>query len=249
MALGDILGRVGSILSANVNELLDRAEDPVKMSAEFLRQANNELSEVRHEVAMVIASYEDTRRAYSENEADITDWQRKAAMALTAGREDLARKAVAEKQREEKENNDLEAVLAEQKKQVDALKDAADSLQRKISDMEHQRDVLVAQHRTAIARQHVQQVAAGIGKSRALEGFERLKQKTQHEMSVATAMESMGPTSLEDEFKALEQSGSGDAGVDSELEAMKQQLGLAAPRATPELLAPASQPPTSETGA
>ena len=67
MALGDILGRVGSILSANVNDLLDRAEDPVKMSAEFLRKANSELAEVRHEVAMVIASYEDTRRAYSEN--------------------------------------------------------------------------------------------------------------------------------------------------------------------------------------
>lgn len=241
MALGDILGRVGSILSANVNELLDRAEDPVKMSAEFLRQANNELGEVRHEVAMVIASYEDTRRAYSENEADIADWQRKGALALQAGREDLARKAIAEKQREEKENNDLEAVLVEQKKQVDALKDASEKLQRKIADMEHQRDVLVAQHRTAIARQHVQQVAAGIGKSRALEGFERLKQRTQHEMSVATAMESMGTTSLEDEFKALEEGTGGDSNVDSELAAMRQQMGLPAPRATPELPAAASE--------
>ena len=91
MALGDILGRAGSILSANINEMLDRAEDPVKMSAEFLRKANDEMAEVRHEVALVIASYEDTRRAHAENEQDIRDWTQKAQMALTAGREDLAR--------------------------------------------------------------------------------------------------------------------------------------------------------------
>jgi phage shock protein A len=234
MAIGDILGRVGSLLSANVNDLLDQAEDPVKMSAEFLRQANNELSEVRHEVAMVIAAYEDTRQAHAENEQDIIDWQQKAEMALSAGREDLARKALAEKQREQQENADLQAVLDEQKKQVDALKKAAEQLQAKIRDMENQRNVLVAQHRTAIARQHVQQVAAGIGKSKALDGFERLKNRTRREMSVATAMESMGSTSLEDEFKALEES-SGDVGVESELAAMKERMGLSAPRATPQL--------------
>ncbi|HEX8234946.1 MAG TPA: PspA/IM30 family protein [Abditibacteriaceae bacterium] len=234
MAIGDILGRVGSILSSNANDLLDRAEDPVKMSAEFLRTANNELGEVRHEVAMVIASYEDTKRAYVENEQDIIDWTQKAGMALQAGREDLARKALAEKQREQAENADLQDVLDEQKKQVDQLKRAAENLQRKISDMERQRDILVAQHRTAIARQHVQQVAAGIGKSKALEGFERLKKRTQREMSVATAMESLGSNSLEDEFKQLQES-SGDAGVEAELAAMKQHMGLTAPRATPEL--------------
>ncbi len=234
MALGDILGRVTTLLSSNVNELLDRAEDPVKMSAEFLRTANNELAQVRHEVAMVIASYEDTRRAFAENEADITDWHGKAELALRAGREDLARKAVAERQREEQENQDLHAVLDEQKKQVDALKSAADQLKRKISDMEHQRDVLVAQHRTAIARQHVQQVAQGIGKNKALEGFERLKKRTRHEMSLATAMESMQETTLDDEFKQLA-AADADPTVDAELEAMKQRLGLEPPRAMPEL--------------
>ncbi|HEX8835037.1 MAG TPA: PspA/IM30 family protein [Abditibacteriaceae bacterium] len=234
MALGDILGRVGSILSANVNDLLDRSEDPVKLSAEFLRKANDELAEVRHEVAMVIASYEDTRLAHSENEQDILDWQKKAQMALSAGREDLARKALAEKQREEKENADLQAVLDEQKKQVDSLKQAAESLKRKIADMESQRDILVAQHRTAIARQHVQQVAAGIGKSKALDGFERLKKRTRHEMSVATAMESLDEGSLEDEFKAL-QGEAGDVDIENELAAMKDRMGLSAPRSTPEL--------------
>ena len=118
---------------------------------------------------------------------------------------------------------------------MDALKGAAGAGQAKIRDMENQRDVLVAQHRTAIARQHVQQVAQGIGKSQALAGFERLKQRTQHEMSVATAMESMGSTSLEDEFKALEATGQGNTQVDAELEAMRSRMGLAAPRATPEL--------------
>lgn len=234
MALGDILGRVGSILSSNVNDLLDRAEDPVKMSAEFLRKANSELAEVRHEVAMVIASYEDTRRAYAENDAEIADWQGKAQLALQAGREDLARKALGEKQREEQENGDLRAVLEEQKKQVDSLKGAAEQLRAKIADMERQRDVLVAQHRTALARQHVQSVASGIGKSNALAGFDRLKQRTQHEMSVATAMESMDEGTLDDEFKQL-QSGGGDSKVEAELAAMKSNMGLAAPRATPEL--------------
>jgi phage shock protein A len=233
MALGDILGRVGSILSANVNDLLDRAEDPVKLSAEFLRQANQELGEVRHEVAMVIASYEDTKRAYQENEQDIVDWSQKAEMALKAGREDLTRKALAEKNREESENRDLEAVLQEQKKQVDALKEAAEKLQRKIADMENQRNILVAQHRTAIARQHVQQVSANIGKSKALDGFDRLKKRTQHEMSKATALEQLSGQSLEDEFAALG-AGTGDTKVEDELEAMKARLGLA-PRATPEI--------------
>jgi phage shock protein A len=234
MALGDILGRVGSVLSANVNELLDRAEDPVKMSAEFLRKANNELAEVRHEVAMVIASYEDTRRAHAENEQDIRDWTAKAEMALNAGREDLARKALAEKQREERENVDLQAVIDEQKKQVDGLKSMADKLKNKIADMERERDLLVAQHRTAIARQHVQQVASGIGKSKALEGFERLKKRTRHEMSVATAMESLDQGSLEDEFAALKGE-AGDVNIEGELAAMKAKMGLSAPRATPEL--------------
>jgi len=234
MALGNVLGRVGSILSANVNEMLDRAEDPVKMSAEFLRQGNQELGEVRHEVAMVIASYEDTKRAYNENEQDISDGTGKAEMALKANREDLARKALAEKSREEAENRDLQAVLEEQKKQVDALKEASDKLQRKIADMENQRNILVAQHRTAIARQHVQQVSANIGTSRALEGFDRLKKRTQSEMSKATALEQLSGQTLEDEFKSLE-GGDGNAQVDDELTAMKARLGLAAPRPTPAL--------------
>jgi phage shock protein A len=211
----------------------------VKLSAEFLRQANQELNEVRHEVAMVIASYEDTKRAYQENEQDIVDWSQKAEMALKAGREDLTRKALAEKNREESENRDLEAVLQEQKKQVDALKEAAEKLTRKIADMENQRNILVAQHRTAIARQHVQQVSANIGKSKALDGFDRLKKRTQHEMSKATALEQLSGQSLEDEFAALG-AGTGDTKVEDELEAMKARLGLAAPRATPEL--PSGQP-------
>jgi phage shock protein A len=128
-------------MSANVNDLLDRAEDPVKMSAEFIRQANQELADVQHEVAMVIASYEDTKRAYNENEGDIVDWTRKAEMALKASRDDLARKALAEKTREQNENRDLESVLTEQKKQVDMLKEAADKLKRKIGEMEAQRNI------------------------------------------------------------------------------------------------------------
>lgn len=242
MALGNILGRVGSLLSANVNELLDRAEDPVKMSAEFLRQGNQELSEVQHEVAMVIASYEDTKRAYNENEQDIIDWTGKAEMALKANREDLARKALAEKTREQTENRDLEAVLTEQKKQVDMLKDAAEKLKRKIADMETQRNVLVAQHRTAIARQHVAQVSANIGTSRALEGFDRLKKRTQTEMSKATAYEQLSGNTLEDEFASL--GVSSEPGVDNELEAMKARLGLAAPAttSTPELPVAGGQP-------
>ena len=232
MAIGDILGRVGSILSSNVNEMLDRAEDPVKMSAEFLRQGNQQLSEVRHEVAMVIASYEDTKRAYNENEQDIVDWTKKAEMALTAGREDLARKALAEKGREQSENHELQAVLDEQKKQVDALKEAADKLARKIADMENQRNVLVAQHRTAIARQHVQEVSTSLGKSKALDGFDRLKKRTQMEMSKATALEQLSGQSLEDEFAALEAE-SGAMPVDDELNAMKARMGLGG-RATPE---------------
>ena len=246
MALGDVLGRVGSLLSANVNDLLDRAEDPVKMSAEFLRQGNQQLSEVRHEVAMVIASYEDTKRAYNENEQDIADWTGKAEMALKAGRDDLARKALAEKTREQNENRDLEAVLSEQKKQVDALKEAADKLARKIADMENQRNILVAQHRTAIARQHVQQVSANIGKNKALDGFDRLKKRTDMEMSKATAYEQLSGQSLDDEFAALEAS-SGSAPVDDELAAMKARLGLApAPRTTPELPSATIEQPTAQ---
>ncbi len=237
MAMGNILGRVGSILSANVNDMLDRAEDPVKLSAEFLRQAGQELADVQHEVAMVIASYEDTRQAYNENEGDIADWTRKAEMALKAGREDLARKALAEKTREQSENHELEAVLSEQKKQVDALKDAADKLKRKIGDMEAQRNVLVAQHRTAIARQHVAQVSSTIGTSQALAGFDRLKKRTQSEMSKASALEQLSGQTLDDEFAALESSS--EPGVDSELEAMKARLGLAPAAPTPAL--PASE--------
>lgn len=233
MALGNILGRVGSILSANVNDLLDRAEDPVKLSAEFLRQGNQELADVQHEVAMVIASYEDTKHAYNENEQDIADWTRKAEMALKAGREDLARKALAEKTREQSENQSLEAVLAEQKKQVDALKDAAEKLRRKIGDMEAQRNVLVAQHRTAIARQHVAQVSTNIGASKALDGFDRLKKRTQTEMSKASALEQLSGQTLEDEFAAL--GSATEPGVDDELAAMRARLGLAPAKATPEL--------------
>ncbi len=243
MALGNILGRVGSILSANVNDMLDRAEDPVKLSAEFLRQANQELADVQHEVAMVIASYEDTKHTYNENDGDIADWTRKAEMALKANREDLARKALAEKTREQSENHELEAVLTEQKKQVDALKDAAEKLKRKISDMEAQRNVLVAQHRTAIARQHVAQVSSNIGTSQALAGFDRLKKRTQTEMSKASALEQLSGQTLDDEFAALESSNHPD--VDNELEAMRARLGLGPAKTTPELPAASGQASTT----
>ena len=92
-----ILGRISDLISANVNSMLDKAEDPEKMANEYLRQLTNELYEVRTNVAEAMADEAKLEQRRISSQAEVTQWEMKAEAALRASDEELAKAALGRK--------------------------------------------------------------------------------------------------------------------------------------------------------
>ncbi len=218
-----IFGRMADIFKANINDILDRAEDPEKMIKQMVIEMEEAVNKATLAVGTAIANEKSLERQYNKQLAQANDWQGKAVQAVTAGRDDLARQALERKNTISKNVVDLERMLGEARSTSTNLRGQLDQLKSKLDEARMRQNTLIARSQAAKAKKEIAQSFAGIG-SDAFSKFDRLEQKVEKTEAEAEAFAQLAGenTSLEDQFKAL---GTG-AAVDDDLAALKMQLGM-----------------------
>jgi phage shock protein A len=199
-----LLERVSTLVRANLNDLIDKAEHPEKMIKQVILDMENQLLQVKTQVAIAIADQHLLEKKQKENEDKVAEWIRKAELAVDKKQDDLARAAL---QRVES-YRDLTAGFAQQvidqKAQVENLKTALRQLEQKLTEARAKADLLIAQHRRAraVGKASDARMAGGNGSSAA--AFDRMKRKVVHTEASAQAKSELAADDVEDRLAALE---------------------------------------------
>ena len=233
-----ILGRISQLAKANINAMLDRAEDPEKMINQLVTDYTNSIAEAEEAVAQTIAN---TRMAEQDLEIDrdaVQEWGRKAAAASTkadelraagdtAGAEKfdgLAKVALTRQIGFEREVKEAEPRIAQQNATVQQLKDGLTVMRTKLEDLKNRRSQLVARARAAEAQAQVQESLGSIDVMDPTSELARFEDRIRNQEAMVQGRAEARATTLEDQFAELEESGD-DAEVAARLAALKSQQG------------------------
>ena len=144
-----LMERVATLLRANVNDLIDRAEDPEKMLKQLVLDMENQLLQVKTQVAIAIADQHLLDKKRAEHEASANDWKRKAELAVSKQQDELARAALERSLSHQQMAEGFARQLGEQNAEAEALRATYAKLQGKLKETEGQCEMLIAQHRRA----------------------------------------------------------------------------------------------------
>jgi phage shock protein A len=235
-----LFDRIKRVVSANLNDLVNKAEDPEKMLEQAILEMQEDLVQLRQGVAQTIAAQKRSEKQYNDAQNEINKWQRNAQLALQKGDENLARQALERKKTYTDTSAALKASLDTQSTQVETLKRNLIQLESKISEAKTKKEMLRARITTAKAQEQLQGMVSGMNTSSAMAAFERMEEKVLMQEARAQSAGELAGADLETQFARLE-SGSD---VDDELAALKAQM---LPPATPQ--SQAQLPPQQETTA
>ena len=234
-----ILDRVSTLLRANINDLIDRAEDPEKVVKQLIIDMNNQLLQVKTQVAASIADEKMLYQRYQDNEAKAADWQQRAELAVEKGQDDMAREALSRRNAFAQTADGFKTQYDQQAAQVETLKQALQQLEAKIQDAQTKQELLIARSRRAKAETQIRSTLSGLDQSSALASFARIEEKVNQQEARAAALGELDTDTMEHRFQLLQQ----ESEVDQQLAALKASKGLAAPATEEKALGPGEAPP------
>ena len=199
-----LLERVSTLIRANLNDLIDKAEDPEKMIKQVILDMQNQLLQVKTQVAIAIADQHLLEKKHKENDEKISEWTRKAELAVSKKEDDLARAALHRVESYREMAASFAQQVGDQKTQVENLKTALRQLEQKLTEAQAKADVLMAQHRRAraVGKAHDARTAIGDGSKSA--AFDRMKRKVAHNEAVSQAKSELGADDIEGRLNAIE---------------------------------------------
>lgn len=223
-----LFSRLGTLIRSNINELINKAEDPEKMLNQVLVDMKAQLVEAKKQVAVAIADEKRVKKQYEQEAAKAAEWERKAMLAVKAGDDNLARAALARKQEHDEVAETLRQQWEAQKQSVEQLKAALRGLDNKIEEAKRKRNILVSRQKRAEAQRTINETLSNINSTSAFDTFERMSDRVTQIEAEAEATAEIGgalpEATLESQFKALEAS----SGVDDDLAALKSKMALQA---------------------
>jgi phage shock protein A len=162
----NILQRVSTLVRANINELIDRAEDPEKMIKQLIVDLNNQLIQTKTTVAQSLADQYMLERKLEQVRKEAETCERRAQLAVDKGDDNLARAALQRMNSFQGSAEEMARQLEEQRKEADALKLALSQLETKIGEVTRERDVLLARHRRAVAKERMSKTRSQVNPDR-----------------------------------------------------------------------------------
>ena len=217
---GPIFTRTRDIIAANMSELLDRSEDPVRMIRMIIVEMEETLVEVRATAARSIADIKEMRRACTRLDDLQHGWTEKAGLALEKGREDLARAALGEKQKVAEMAEGLHAEINQIEQVLRGYEADIQRLQAKLAEARARQNAIASRMESAMTRARTSEVLHGSRTEEAFAKFELLERRADFAEGRADALALTGPKSLEEEIAELRAA----EAVDAELETMKAAL-------------------------
>ncbi|HZB90973.1 MAG TPA: phage shock protein PspA [Stellaceae bacterium] len=224
-----IFSRLADIVNSNINAILDRAEDPEKIIRLIIQEMEDTLVEVRSSAVRAIAEKKEIERRVGALEREQEEWQRRAELAITKGREDLAKAALLAKAR-------VAEALAATRQQFAQVEDALAKqnediakLQAKLADAKAREKSIAARHMSAANRIKLRSKLYDERITDAFARFEQVERALDEMEGKAEAFELGRRKTLADELAGLE----AENGVEEELKALKERLGNSVRPATP----------------
>ncbi|MFL6720887.1 MAG: PspA/IM30 family protein [Sphingomonas sp.] len=214
---GPVFSRARDIFAANMTELLDRAEDPARMIRMIIMEMEETLVEVRATAARSIADIKEMSRAVSRLDELKTDWTAKAELALSKDREDLAKAALAERQKAAEMADGIRDELRQMEQVLRGYEADIGRLQGKLREARARQNAIAARFESALTRAKARELMNG---SRTLDAFAKFELLERRADFAEGRCDALGITSLEDEIDQLK----ADQQIDVELEAMKAAL-------------------------
>ena len=230
-----IFSKLSTVIKANINDLISRAENPEKMLNQIILDMRDQLAKAKREVAAAIADERKLRSSLDSEVKQMRQWEHRAMLAVKEGRDDLAKQALLRHQEHADRAGSLDETWKAQAAETDNLKGSLRQLNDKIEEAKRKRNLLVAKQRRAQAQRRIHETMSGLSSTSAFDAFNRMAEKIEEQERESLAhqevTEALGPGTLEEDFKALE-SGSEGVDVEDRLLALKQEMGLiAAPEA------------------
>ncbi len=226
--MAGIFERIATITKANVNELLDRFEDPEKLVDQTIADAKVELAKTKKESLSVLANEKLVKGQMEEAASKADEWHGIAAKALKAGNEEDARKALQMETKYRSEAETGKATYLAAKASADKIREKLGEMEEEIADMEQKAAQIKAKAVTAKAIQATEKISSkGINRG-AFDAFDRMEEKANKRLAEAEALEDLNQDSAGEEEEDLmkKYSGSGNADTDDALARLKAELGM-----------------------
>ncbi len=229
-----IFSKFSTLIKSNINDLINRAENPEKMLNQIILDMRDQLAKAKREVAAAIADERKLRKQLDDEIRQMREWEQRAMLAVKEGRDDLAKQALMRQQEHAERAATLEGTWKAQAAETEKLKGSLRQLNDKIEEAKRKRNLLIAKQKRAQAQKRIHETMSGLSDTSAFEAFNRMAEKIEESerqsIAAAEVNEELTFDSLEDQFKQLETGGSATA--EDRLLALKQQMGLiAAPEA------------------
>ncbi len=218
-----IFSRMSDIINSNINSLLDSAEDPEKMIRLIIQEMEDTLVEVRSSSARVLADRKTAARRLEQVKAEALAWEQKAKLAITKGREDLARAALQEKQEIEDEVAAIEGELVALDEHIEHLSEEVTQLQQKLNDAKAKQKAMIMRSKTVESRIQVKRQMHREALDEAFTRFEHFERRMDNLESQLESMD-IGREAAPDlaaEIRALEE----NERINEELQRLKQEIG------------------------
>jgi len=198
-----LLERVTTLVRANLNDLIDQAEDPEKLLKQVILDMENQLLQVKTQVAIAIADEHVLERKRKEYEERVAEWRRRAELAVDKKQDDLARVALERGLACRQMGQGFAQQVADQKTQVDTLKSALRKLENKLQEAQSKSELMMAQHRRSRALSKTSDARMATGGGVAVATFDRMKHKVTREEAVSQAKAELAGDDFEDRLAAL----------------------------------------------
>jgi len=199
-----LLERVSTLVRANLNDLIDKAEDPEKMIKQVILDMQNQLLQVKTQVAISIADLHLLEKRQKEQEEKATEWMRKAELAVDKKQDDLARAALERHKSCLQMAESFNQQIADQKGQVEDLKSALNKLEQKMAEAESKSELLIAKQRRARAATRAADAQMAMGDGSKVAAFDRMKTKVARNEAISEAKHELLGDDVEARLTKLE---------------------------------------------
>ena len=216
-----IFGRLSDIFKANINDMLDKAEDPEKMIKQMILEMQEAYKDATSGVAASMANQKALERQLETYKQQSASWEQKAMQALKINNEDLARKALAEKAESDKQVAQYERLVATATDATSKMRAQLDALKDRIEEAKAKEQLLIARSKTAKAQKEVSEHLGGINDTSfsKFDKFEQEIEKTEAEADLSSGVDSES-ANTQKQFDDLEK----NATVDDEMAKLKEKM-------------------------
>ncbi len=218
-----LLDRVSTLIRANLNDLIDRAENPEKLIKQVLLDMENQLLQLKTQVAVSIADHHMLEKKQKENEEVAADWLRKAERAVDKKQDDLARAALERHHGAQLLAQGYQEQVGDQMAQVEALKTSLRKLEQKLGEAKSKKDMLLARHRRSLVANRANRAHQNIGDRSKAATFDRLKERVMVSEAASQAETELLSDDLGDQLARLDR----EDVIEKMLAALKSRRGAA----------------------